>query len=173
MFKAKDVSYQQIWSELEGFALFINSGFLDAFSSKLGRIACRCPSADMPPGADDGEQVGACVEMVGHAALHGLALVKNGVSKSGESISSAIRNAGLVLGLFIKWAQEQLRDDIGDEEQTGWLYQMIEYAEKEGVVISAPYGFEKVVQKLKEDKKDCDKSILKKWKLDGWTKQVR
>ncbi|KAK7428113.1 hypothetical protein QQZ08_005352 [Neonectria magnoliae] len=150
LFKKRNVSYREIWPEVEGFALGMNSDL-------GGFIMC-----------DDGEKCGVIIEMVGHLLITVVdTLKKQGVFKPG----SDIYNLGSMLATWVEWGYG-VSDDYGfEDEETSWIYRIVELAEEAGVALRGPTkAFAKMLATMKENK---DGKSLKKWKPVAWSTKLK
>ncbi|KPM38636.1 hypothetical protein AK830_g7919 [Neonectria ditissima] len=148
--KKRNVSYREIWPEVEGFALVMHS-HLDSF------IMC-----------DDGAKCGVVVEMVGHLLVAAVdALKKQGVFKP----DSDIPNLGFILATWLEWGYGL--DDYGfDDGQTDWVYRIFELAEEAGVILRG-WPAEKYAKVFATIKEDNDGKSASKWKPTTWSTRLK
>jgi hypothetical protein len=114
--------------------------------------------------ADDGERCGSVVEGIGSLVLAAVDfLIEKGQFKQG----SEIRNLGLVLALYLSFAQEQTG---AFDEEVEWRFALGERAEKHGVTLTGPYDAQAVLDSLAHDERDEDTAKFENIK---WKNEVR
>jgi hypothetical protein len=114
--------------------------------------------------AEDGERCGSIVERIGSAVLAAVDfLIEKGQFKQG----SEIRNLGLVLALYLSFAQKQ--HGLFDEE-VEWRFALVKRAETHGVTLTGPFDARAVLDKVAEDEPVED---MAKFKNIKWKNEVR
>ncbi|KAL9117753.1 MAG: hypothetical protein Q9187_005708 [Circinaria calcarea] len=127
-FKKKTKSAITLWSQMEGISLFLN-GDMQAW--------CMC---------DDSERNTKVAALIGTALLSTInTLIQEDLFKEG----STIRNLGLILSLFIKFAEETC-SDLCEKGESDWTKRVVLMAQDHGVEIKGPYGIEEQLQNIRK-----------------------
>ena len=124
---------------------------------------------------------GQLVELYGTLLLTTLDLL---IAQNEFNAGSSIKNLGLVLGLFIRFAVDT-GSNFCEDGQDGWTRRVVKVADKHGVIISGPYAMEKTVETIREemedegssseteeDWEDDDDDEERSWKTWNWVKEV-
>ena len=133
--------------------------------------------------SDDSERNAKVVALFGTALLSTIdVLIQQDLFKEGSSI----RNLGLILSLFIGFA-EDCCSDLCEKGESDWKKRVVLLAQDHGVEIKGPYGIEEQLQSMRNeiaDEKDDgedewediddsdDEDGHRKWGKWDWKKEV-
>lgn len=143
-FKKKDVTAEALWPHIEGLAWFFHTGMDQMHWAMLGD----------PPDRN------AMVTLLGAAILSTLDVLKQ-EGKLDSKTADPIRNLGLILALWIKFALESCDDSLCHEGEANWAIAVVKLAKEHGIEIKGPHGIETEVQGLRGKK---GKPKAKAWK---------
>ncbi|KAF4981770.1 hypothetical protein FZEAL_2492 [Fusarium zealandicum] len=144
-------TYRDIWPEVEGLALALRSNNLEF---------AMC---------DDSERCAKVIELVGYLAITVIdALKKENVFTP----DSDIRNLGLVLCLLMRWGWEQHTSYDFEDENSSWVYKIIDMADEAGVKLVGPPKFDEELDQMRSQRAE-KATKMNRWNSVNWTNKLK
>ncbi|KAL6695327.1 hypothetical protein J3F84DRAFT_394899 [Trichoderma pleuroticola] len=130
-----------LWREVEGLALLLNSG-----------------NAEFEM-CDDGERCEKILELFGSMTIAAIdELQKKGLFTK----DSKFPNISIMLALLIKYAWSMGRGGYGFEDTVTWVFYVVQQAEAAGITLGGPSGFEKILKEIKDEASEQTAASLSK-----------
>ncbi|KAL6832235.1 hypothetical protein V8C40DRAFT_273590 [Trichoderma camerunense] len=128
--KSKNHEPLDVWREIEGLALLLNSGNA-AFEM-----------------CDDGERCERIIELFGFMIIAAIdELQKKGLFTK----DSKFPNISIMLSLLLKYAWMMGRGGYGFDDNIDWVFYVVQQAEAADITLGGPSGFEKTVKEIKDE----------------------
>ncbi|KAL7905828.1 hypothetical protein GGI35DRAFT_483111 [Trichoderma velutinum] len=140
--KSKSAGPLDLWIELEGLALLMNSG---------NALFEMCDDADRC------EQI---LELFGFMTI---AVIDRLQKKDLFTKDSKITNIPIMLSLLIKYAWSMGRGDYGWEDTVAWVFYVVQEAEAAEITLGGPSGFEKILEEVKDEASEHTAASLSRW----------
>ncbi|KAM0260082.1 hypothetical protein ACHAQJ_003007 [Trichoderma viride] len=148
--KRKSHTPLELWQELEGLALILNSSFVEM-------ELC-----------DDSDRCGQILELIGFMTLTVIAsLQKQGLFAQ----DSQIPNIALMLALLVKYAwTTNAHGGVWDDEIT-WIFSVLKHAEDANITLSGPAKFAEILEEMKDTALEQTTASRKKWTKSTFAKK--
>ncbi|RFU77411.1 hypothetical protein TARUN_4828 [Trichoderma arundinaceum] len=174
--KRKSHTSLELWQELEGFALLLNSRCVEieceySVYSSGPRSSILTTNRYVHEVCDDSDRCGQILELVGFMTL----AVIDSLQKSGLfSKDSQIPNISIILALLVKyaWNTAAVSDDYW-KDNIGWVFSVIGRAENANISLSGPIKIANILEEIKDTAPTQTSASRNKWTKGTFVKKFR